>query len=223
MSLLGNVKKDTSYLKKIKDKTNFKGHPRHKGIPMQAHHLISAKGVDLSKLGGLLEKLGYNINTIKNLVFLPSTLPGACHLSIQPHRGDHKTTAYDDESAHTGSYHEFVARLVVGIEAKLEELCPGTPRYSTQKVSGFMNDISKKILRRIETTPAQVPLTSIAKYFAPESGIGSESDIGCGGLQNIPKPSVVMISCPKKRDHENYQDGIFYKKPKKGYKLRIGR
>ena len=49
---------------------------------MQAHHVLSGEGVRQSKIGARLVKWRYDINTEKNLVFIPSTLQGACYLGV---------------------------------------------------------------------------------------------------------------------------------------------
>ena len=64
-------------------------HPVKNNIHMQAHHIISEEGVNKSGTGNTLKTRGYDINEINNLVFLPSTPAGACHLGLQLHRGDH--------------------------------------------------------------------------------------------------------------------------------------
>jgi len=226
MSFIGNVKKDTKYLRHIKKKTNFKGHPRNKGIPMQAHHLISAEGVKKSGKGPVLEKLGYNINAIKNLVFLPSSLSGACHLSVQLHRGNHTTpgTMYDDETEHPISYHILVKKLIEDTKLDMPSLCPGKPGKSANEIRRMMNEISQKILKLIENMPSNAPLTSMANFFTP----GSKK--GCAGQEGVKKQAKsILISpstmkdCPKGRNHEG-DSGISYKKPLTGsYKLRVGR
>jgi len=78
-----------------------KTHPFHasNGFYMQIHHLLSQKGIaDTGASAIKIKNMGYNMNRAGNLVALPSTLQGACHLGVQPHRGNHSFT----EEAHEG-------------------------------------------------------------------------------------------------------------------------
>jgi hypothetical protein len=84
-------------------------HPIHRGVDVQVHHLVSRKSV--VKLEDILIARGYNIDTLANLVVLPCTLPGACHLRVQLHRGNH--TGGDDD--HPVRYHLYVAGLLARI------------------------------------------------------------------------------------------------------------
>jgi len=220
MSLLGNVNKNkTNYLKRIKRKTNHIGHPRNKGIPMQAHHLISEKGIKLSEMGPTLEKLGYDINALKNLIFLPSTLPGACHLGVQLHSGNHTaaSTMYDDETGHPLSYHQLVKYLVKKTKISVTDFCLGKPGKTMNEVRRKMNAVSQEILDMVENKPSKAPLTAMATCF-------ERGKSGCGGLQNVPRPVPSTLKpCPKGRNHEG-DGGISYKNPLLGvYKLRAGR
>jgi hypothetical protein len=81
MTIFGNSAKDTQYLKRITEHiATDKTHPRHQGVKMQAHHIISGEGIKRSGLGKKLKEFGYNINLLPNLVFIPCTLQGACYL-----------------------------------------------------------------------------------------------------------------------------------------------
>ncbi len=61
-------------------KEDMPNHPRHHGITMQAHHLLSKSGVGDTGLAEDLKHLGYDIDHHNNIVLIPSTLPSACHL-----------------------------------------------------------------------------------------------------------------------------------------------
>src|SRR5690606_37771760 len=112
--LLEKTKYRTTIINAVKNDT---GHPHNHNMKMQAHHLVSAKGVQLAQMGRKLEQLGYNINVLENLVLLPSTLQGACHLKVQLHRGDH--THEDDD--HPISYHRKVKAEITTLERFLDE------------------------------------------------------------------------------------------------------
>jgi hypothetical protein len=164
---------------------------------MQAHHVLSEKGIKLSKLGEELEKFGYNINTLDNLVFIPSTLQGACHLGVQPHRGNH-TSEFDDEKEHPTTYHELVMKKVRLLERFLKDDCPGNPGKSSALLKKKMDDLSKEILGMIEGKPMLAKLTDVAAYFM------SGSKVGCGGTDSIPHLRLrgrQQCICPVHHNH----------------------
>ncbi len=155
------------YRQRILDNTaklKNKDHPRHKGVTMQAHHLLSKKGVKNSGLSKDLVHLGYDIDHLNNISLIPSTLPGACHLNIQVHRGDHGSTradAADDDKQHGPSYHLLVQRWVEQLETEIDK-----GRYcekNADKIISAMNIFSKKILKKINNN--QVALSSVYKNF----------------------------------------------------------
>src|SRR5690606_11536965 len=127
----------TGYRRKIvKAVKNNPSHPIHHNIEMQAHRLISSKGVQMAGMGRQLAGLGYDINVLENLVLLPSSLQGACHLKVQLHRGDHKYT--DDD--HPFSYHEVVMIEVRG-HRKMLASCKGCddPNETQRRVQKEVN------------------------------------------------------------------------------------
>jgi hypothetical protein len=231
----GSVTKNADYLKIIKNNTLNPGHPRHHGILVQAHHVLSADGIKLSKMGKSLVECGYDINTLENLVFIPSTLQGACHLNVQPHRGNHTATApeseLDDETGHADSYHLLVQKAVRELRSYLEKGCPGGDRSKSKRVIAEMNKRSEKILKLIQNSPRRAMLTAVALNFDPNNSIG------CGGLDNIKKGVVVRTHCPVGRDHQHNHgqpggmaqgktqrdENIKYAKEKPFYKLHMGK
>jgi hypothetical protein len=232
-----------NYLETIQDNTLDPRHPRHNGITMQAHHLLTVSGVKNSSVAKTLIDAGYNINWIRNIVFLPSTLKGACHLGIQPHRGDHKTTIKilgkdslgDDE--HPMNYHKLVQKRVEeAIRPLVGISCPD----ANKKILSEMNIVSKKILSLIQNHPEKAPLTSIADFRFYNSG----SHFGCGNEESVTiykrKADAYIIAineeerkrkanemrCTKKRNHLGDQDEkqtISYSKPKGRYTLEAGK
>jgi len=211
----GNISKSSDFSKHLfkKVKTDA-SHPINNGVHMQAHHLISAKGVDLSGIGVLLVQKGYDINVIKNLVFIPSTLPGACHLGVQLHRGDH--IHKDDE--HPKSYHVEVKEQLVRLKEKISN-CEGSAN-TTQKL---VNSKSKELLSDI--SDFNLSLTSIMKSF------DLDSPIGCGNCVNVKEHEKDFSPCSSQRDHYQqkhpmYKSGKDMKEiilPKRAYKLRVGK
>jgi len=74
--ITGSIDKDSKYRDTILSAVSADaGHPINNDIDMQAHHLISAKGVKDSEMGSQLKSMGYDINVLKNLVLIPCTLP----------------------------------------------------------------------------------------------------------------------------------------------------
>ena len=216
------------YLTRIKRATKMMlSHPRHHGVKMQAHHAVSAKGVDIAGKSDELRQLGYNINDLKNLVFIPSTLQGACHLETQLHRGDHGTPdkygsddpeAMDSDKRHPIDYHVLVKDLVENVFI-VNDLC----KMNSEQVQKKINKVSKDIVKKINKF--RIDLTSISSTF--DSG-----KPGCMGLDNIPDNNSKLSSirthqCPVHRNHEQNQgqfqkaESIKYKKAK--YILELGK
>jgi len=215
----GNVAKDSKYLRTIKNNTKDDNHPRHNGITMQAHHIISAKGVELSGLGSKIEKLGYDINCLENLAFLPSTLQGACHLHIQLHRGNHTTP--DADGNHPNGYHFLIKDRLKDLKPLIDKECPGEKNSNRQKILDELNKVSARILRRIEKMPGKAPLTDIYQNFT------SGNPLGCCNVDSIPLARDMPTPCSIDRNHANAHnpmqadEGITY--PSNSYALQVGK
>lgn len=199
---LGNVGKDGKYLGRIKRATDERiapSHPRHHGVKMQAHHILSAEGVKMSGLGPKLEKLGYDINLEPNLVFLPSTLQGACHLGVQLHRGNHTAkvavSELDDDADHPKNYHKLVKLMMEEIGAAIEDACGGKDAAARRKIIREMDRLSAKVLWWIQHRPRKAPLTDIALSFQPEASKG------CGCADSVPGHRRSIDDCGVGRDH----------------------
>lgn len=200
MSLKGNDSKNSTYLATMLRRTEpDKSHPRHKGIKMQAHHILSAEGVKQSRMGPKLVGFGYDINEAKNLVFLPCTLQGACHLGVQPHRGNHSAgsdvvddRSYDDDD-HPPSYHELVARLLMHLETSIDRRCGGNSDRDAHKVQEMVNDLGQRVLMMIYGQPNRARLTRIADSFK----VGHS--VGCAGVDNVGRHQ--RQACPVGRNH----------------------
>lgn len=219
----GNTAKNTQYLTLLKSKTMNADHPRHHGVVMQAHHAISAKGMVLSGLADKFADFGYDINLEDNLVFIPSTLQGACLLGVQPHRGNHTAPSIDNpdrDSDRQPSYHTRVAGMLNEAFDTIDELCGGDGvniRRNTQKV---LNGLSTRIISFIQNKPEMLPLTKLHSHFP------SRSKRGCGGVDYVNDPRATEI-CPVGRDHvekhgpHQKSEGILYVGTLP-YKLRAG-
>lgn len=210
----GIVDKDSVYLKNLENEIKSDNrHPKHHNIQMQAHHIISEKAVKLAGKEYIDELLllGYNINTLQNLIFLPSTLQGACHLGVQPHIGNHTAKAplrsgdenfsYDDDE-HPKTYHDMVRRQLVNSLDKLSKVCPSTNPDAPSRAQKRLNQLSLEILIMIAKCPDRARLTNA--YHAFKSG----SAIGCGGESSVDKkknPKGLVNSCPVERNHLNNQ------------------
>ncbi len=199
---LGNSAKDSQYLKRIKEAIEKdSGHPRHHGVLMQAHHIISAEGVKRSGLGRRLEKLGYDINVLSNLVFIPCTLQGACYLGVQPHRGNHVADVDQDDYDDDGeplNYHKMIDLRLKDLKLPLSKECPGDKKERRKEVQESIDKLSKDILGLIQNKPSAAPLTNIAKYFS------TGNSVGCGGVDFVDMDSD-FLPCYVERNHRNKQ------------------
>ena len=220
--MLGNIGKDSKYLNRIKDATaHIADHPRHHGIKMQAHHLISADGVKRSGLGKELAQFGYDINLLPNLVFVPCTLQGACHLGVLPHRGNHTAIVMeDDDDAEPIDYHKMVGKRVRELERLLTDNCPADNPHRREEINKQMNKLSSLILGLIQNTPTRAPLTTIAASFSVNN------EIGCGGVDSVMLHRSSSC-CSVGKNHEKRQgknqknENIIYKK-QTSFKLKVG-
>jgi len=225
----GVTTKDSAYRDRIiRAVESDRAHPIHHGIKMQAHHLISATGMHLSGLAPKIKRFGYNINELKNLVLLPCTLQGACHLGVQPHRGNHTAVLEDQrymDDEHPRSYHMMVKEKISDLELGLTKTCPGYLGGAKEiearlKVNRELDELSAKVLRLIIKRPSEAPLTKLARSF--QKG----TDIGCGGVDSTTKHTG-FHACPVGRNHHNAQgpdqrqEGItFQENPE--FKLEVG-
>jgi hypothetical protein len=203
----GVTTKDSQYLRRIVDAIQGdKKHPRHHGIAMQAHHVLSATGMHRSRLAEKIRKFGYNINLLENLVFLPCTLQGACYLGVQPHRGNH--TAPSDPDSYKNDvqpmdYHDLIAERIRNLELGLTRECPGfiggeKELEARAKVRRDLDMLSAKIVRLIQYSPRQAPLTSVAAHFQPGNAVG------CAGTDSTTTHSP-STHCAVERNHHGRQ------------------
>ena len=191
---------------------NDDSHPINNGVKMQAHHLLSAKGVQLASLGNDLKKLGYDINVLENLVLLPYSLQAACHMNVQLHRGDHR----DSDADHPFTYHERVKIELAKIEQFIDA-CKGCgsgaeTERTRKRVQAKLDQKSKILLLLIKKY--KVKLTRISKDF--EAGAR-----GCGGRTGVSESP--LDACPYHRDHSDDQSAGFKSAISRNYKLQVGR
>lgn len=223
---LGNSAKDSKYLKRIKDAIeNLKEHPRHNGIKMQAHHAISAEGMKRSGLGKKIERFGYDINLLTNLVFIPCTLQGACHLGVQPHRGNHTALIseddYDDDLEPL-TYHDLICNRIVDLQLPLAKACQGQDDARIHEIQRKLDILSRDIVSLIQRKPSAAPLTTIAHFFSPKN------PIGCGGVDSV-QLHRGGSGCDVGRNHSGNHQGKKQKKEnityelKEPYKLKPGK
>ncbi|TWI66185.1 HNH/ENDO VII superfamily nuclease [Pseudoduganella lurida] len=201
---LGNSSKDSKYLKTIKTAIEHnKAHPRHHGVKMQAHHLISGEGMKRTNLGKKIEKFGYDINNLMNLAFIPCTLQGACYLGVQPHRGNHTAAVdqddYDDDNEPI-TYHDVVAKRLTDLQLPLAKECKGAADHRNDQIKQDLDKLSARLAKLIQNSPAKLPLTSIAASFT------TGSLTGCGGVDSVGlhRPGE---ACPVKRHHAGNKQG----------------
>lgn len=193
--LRGKTAKDTQYLKTLQARTEHPKHPRKQGVTMQAHHVISAKAITLGHLNDRLEDFGYNINVANNLVFIPSTLQGACLLQVQPHRGNHTAAdAADVDGNREASYHENVLRRLKKIVPKLERECGKTGVDMQKYTHRQLDELSEIIIDLIQNKPQEMRLTKLYANFQP----GNPK--GCGGAKGGVNDAAHPV-CPVHRNH----------------------
>ncbi|MFA0114338.1 AHH domain-containing protein [Vibrio sp. 10N.261.46.E11] len=190
---------------------NDLSHPINHGFKMQVHHLVSKNGVIKSGKKSILEAYGYDINLAGNLVALPSTLGGACHLKVQLHRGNHTTPIEDNDNdkVHPMSYHTYVKKMLKPAVREIKTKCKTN---DIQKVQAYLNLHSQVILDDISSF--RLPLTRVFKAF--ESGaVGCLGEKEVGSLANKIK---LNIPCTCDRVHSEYNSF-----PSIGYTLKRGR
>lgn len=179
---------------------------------MQAHHLVSAKGVQLASIGNDLKQLGYDINVLENLVLLPYTLQAACHMRVQVHRGDHK----DTDKEHPFTYHERVKRELAVLKKTIDD-CRGCSNSTMaeanrKRLQAEVNQKSKKMLVLI--AKYKIKLSRISKDF-------DEGEQGCKGRSSLgEKP---QDTCPHDRNHNDDAVAGFTTQISTHYSLKVGR
>ncbi|MGL0938372.1 AHH domain-containing protein [Vibrio vulnificus] len=176
-------------------------HPYFLGIHMETHHLISSKGAHIDKdTAKALVKAGYIIDTIDNLVGLPATLPGACHLGLQAHRGEHP-----DKPVESKAYHTEVKNLLEKAAPTLKRCPPNTKASDkTSNIDDITNKISKRLLDQIVSN--KVALTNIPNNFS--------SYVGCRGQTSITKARETSERCPVGCNHFGQTDRKYnFKRP----------
>ncbi len=171
-----------------------KPHPVNFGIHMDTHHLISAEAVKISKLSQPLIDKGYMINDINNLVGFPATLPAACHLGLQLHRGDHLHKKTPSEKP----YHKYVSNLIREKKEKIKACYGRTKvREKSTEIHKLLDPIASDVLS--DVNDFELPLTDIFLRFH-ESGKG-----GCRKCFDI-IPSRSSTDMCETRDHSNATD-----------------
>lgn len=205
----GNSSKNSTYLAMMQRRTIDPTHPRNMGVRMQAHQVLSATGVTISKLGKKLVKFGYDINTERNLVFIPSTLQDTCYLGVQPHRGNHlakerrevkaSDTNYDDDAEpRPYRYHEQISDALEAEAKKLPTTCKKGTK-GNNAVTDQLDALALVLLVRIQRNPSELPVTSVAAHF------NRGSTVGCGGHDSVPTLEGNPATCDAKRKHHKDQ------------------
>ncbi|MEF1168262.1 AHH domain-containing protein [Vibrio campbellii] len=167
--LVGMIKKKKYRKRWVKNVKKLPDHPFNNGIHMDTHHLISAEAVKLSELGENLVNKGYDINQLSNLVGFPATLPGACQLHCQLHRGDHTYSRNEEEP-----YHDYVSGELKDPEIRKKiKGCYGKTKATEDEsaIHKILDPISEEILDEINLVVNgayySLPLTKISHYFIP--------------------------------------------------------
>lgn len=171
----GTIEKKRYRRRWIRNVKKIPKHPFNHGIHMDTHHIISAEGVKVSELGDSLVSKGYDINQLSNLVGFPATLPGACQLRCQLHRGDHTFSRPREEP-----YHDHISNLLTrpALKKKIKE-CYGKTKVTenASEIHKLLDPVSRKILKQVNKLKMdilkmnkfyQLPLTKISHYFVPD-------------------------------------------------------
>lgn len=182
-----NKTKQESFAKSHRDNDLHPAGEDGQGIPMAAHHLISCSAVKELSIIKKLEHKGYDINRGDNLVMIPRTLIGACHLKCQVHKGNHGN-AYKDE----------VKSLLQDIKQGLHngKYCNST----NTKLSNDMKDISSEICNRLNLF--SLPLIEGTNYFKPKRKHGCK-DVTTDEIDDL-RLLTNRNHCSKGRDHAEY-------------------
>ncbi|MGF1693291.1 AHH domain-containing protein [Photobacterium kagoshimensis] len=197
----GEIEKKNYRRRWVTNVKKIPSHPFNHGIHMDTHHLISKEAVNLSKLGKLLVKKGFDINDLNNLVGFPATLPGACQLKTQLHRGDHIFKPPGEEP-----YHDEVSKSLVYLEVKIERCYGKTKKRETSHdIHQLLNPVAKNILKKI--TRFQLPLTEL--YLNFKHG----NNIGCGNCFEVKDARFNATACEHGRAHykQLYVSGVDYR------------
>ena len=104
--------------------------------------------------------MGYEIDSLLNLVLLPCELEDACHMRVQLHRGDHKTpdlrrwevengiSIDEEDDYHEVPYHDYVATAVAAQKIQVRRICDkdDTSREKKSKlIQALLNNISRNV------------------------------------------------------------------------------
>lgn len=188
-----------------KDGQRGKPHPFCHGIQMDTHHLISGKALadlDESLQEALIDK-GYNVNSLGNLVGLPSTFKGACHLGIQVHRTRHSFKKNDFSEVNESDYHEKVQEIIERRERAIKS-CYGTTEQEESKRDihkNHMDQISQRLLDRLLNF--ELLLTRVGSHFDR----GNTPYIGCANKDKIGELKVNLECCvTENNDHRGEWD-----------------
>ncbi|PQJ55978.1 hypothetical protein BTO01_22250 [Vibrio jasicida] len=188
-----------AWIANVNKHNSSKPHPFCHGIQMDTHHLISEKAIagcesDLQEI--LIDK-GYDINSLDNLVGIPATFRGACHLGVQVHRGDHKFSKNQFEEIKNFNYHREVKKLIVASKEEILQC-----NWTTEKVQGkrhihekIMDPISQEILDDI--IDFSLPLTSIHSNFNRKN----KPYVGCGQAEKVGSVNAHDKHCQSNGKH----------------------
>lgn len=203
--LVGMIKKKKYRKRWVKNVKKLPDHPFNNGIHMDTHHLISAEAVKLSELGDILVNKGYDINQLSNLAGFPATLPGACQLHCQLHRGDHTFSRNEEKP-----YHRYVSGELRNpkILKKIIECYGKTKKTEDEsEIHKILDPISEDILVEINFVVTgefySLPLTKISHHFIPGGpGCSCQFEVNAAQKHND-------INCSSARLHykDNNRDG----------------
>jgi hypothetical protein len=213
----GTNKKSSSYATHVKKNHGFtpsengnltwEQHPWFIKVGCFAvHHLIEGQALEDRKWEDLCKRLGYNVNTLNNLVCLPQVAELACVLAVPLHQGNHNT-APTDEPADLNSrpttettylcYSDAVAKKTEAVMRDIIRNCTTPARFVRD-----MDHISSGIFTKVTTF--RWHLREDGAKYAPGAN-------GCGiNTQKAHKPCVSITSAglPTTRIHEDIRSDL---------------
>ena len=141
----------------------------------QAHHLICSEAMRSDKnWANICASFGYDINGIKNGVFLPGNMKVACQLEIPLHKSSHNATLTNMPS---NNYVKGVKKKIKPIKNKAMGFLPPNYCKKPTEINEDLNSVSASIWRLVKKF--SWTLTKDGRNYKPGS------KIGCSGFRSL--------------------------------------
>lgn len=182
------------------------------GDTIAAHHLIPSNLVDDADKKNIWAELcriyGYDINCKENGVYLPATLPFACHLAVPLHFGSHGsgfTDEFNENEKKTIKYEERINLDLDRISKNYTIEDNACPEETEGGLIGEMNDLSKMIFDKLKDFTWTITYDAI--HYK------NESLIGCGNKSTIAEKQEKIDEARKDMGNKTEVNGFrLYKK-----------